>query len=597
MAKTFETRIELAGKVSKSLTNAFKTLDKQNKQLEKAYTAIKNVGVKAFKAISVAAAGIATAVYASAEATREYRTDLAKMYNNAEQAGIKTAEAWSGLEQIYAISGEFDSANEAMSNLIATGYKGKDLEKVIAAINGGAIKFQDTLKQESLADSLQESLKSGTLTGQFAELIARMGYSEDVFKEKLEACTSQAERQQFVLNWLSKSGLADVNAAYQETNKSLIDANKADLQYQNSMAKLGEVAEPLAALFKGQLAKWIGLFADKLAGVDFNSVSSAMSKVGELGSKAFELIWNALGKIDWNKLISAAVSVLTIFTNIFNFVVNNWDGVSAVIYGIVAAMVAYKAILLVTKAVKIASAVAEGIHLAAMDLATGGTKKQAAATLLASLAQNGLNLAFLACPITWIVVGIAAIVAVFILLWKKCEGFRNFFINMWEIIKISFGLVVNDIKAGIQGISNFIQGIIDKVEALVGKIKAAGEAVKNSKLGQAVSGAASWVGDKLGIGQNAAGGTYSSPLVTWVAEGGDTETIVPHNNKPRSKALALEAVRGTGLNVGGGTYVFSPTIYAGGGNTGDLSGILDDAMLRFKAMLEEYEQEKARVSY
>ncbi len=593
MAKTFEARIELAGKVSKSLNHAFQSLEKQNQKLEKAYTAIKSAGVTAFKAIGVAAASVATAVIASAEATREYRQDLSKMYNNATQAGIAQKEAWSGLEEIYAISGEFDSANEAMSNLIATGYKGKDLEKVIQAVNGATIKWQDTIKAESLADSIQESLASGTLTGQFAEVIARTGTSEDVFKEKLEACTTQAERQQFVLNWLAKSGLADVNAAYQETNKSLIDANKADLQYQNSMAKLGEVAEPLAALFKGQLAEWIGIFAEKLAGVDFDTVATAMSKVGELGSEAFDLIWTTLSKIDWETLINTAVTVLGVFTDIFNFVVNNWSSISPIIYGIVAAMVAYKAILLITKGVKMAAAIAEGIHLAAMDLATGGTKKQAAATLLASLAQNGLNLAFLACPITWIVVGIAAIVAIFVLLWNKCEGFRNFWKGAWDAIKNAFSVVANGIKSG-------IQGIIDKVQAFIGKIKAAVDAVKNSKLGQLVQKVAGatpigMIAKK--IAGNAAGGTYSSPLVTWVAEGGDTETIVPHNNKPRSKALALEAVRGTGLNIGGGTYVFSPTIYASGGNTSDLNGILDDAMMRFKAMLEEYEQEKARLSY
>ena len=596
MAKTFEARIELAGKVSKSLTNAFKTLERDSEQLEKAYKAIEKVGVTAFKAIGKAAAGVATAVIASAETTREYRQDLAKMYNNANQAGIKNAEAWSGLEQIYAISGEFDSANEAMSNLIATGYKGKDLEKVIAAINGGAIKFQDTLKQESLADSLQESLKSGTLTGQFAELVARMGYSEDIFKEKLEACSSAAERQQFVLNWLSKSGLAEVNSAYQETNKSLVDAYKADLQFKDSMAKFGGIVEPFVALFKGQAAKWLGIFAEKLAGVDLNSLASAMQNVGELGSEAVELIWDVLSSIDWNAIINAATTVIGVISDIFKFIVGNGEGVTAVISGIVAAMVAYKAIMLITKGLKIASAVAEGIHLAAMDLATGGTLRQAAATFTAATAQSGLNLAFLACPITWIVIGIAAIVAIFVLLWNKCEGFRNFWKGAWEMIKTAFAIAKDALMAGFDAMMRKIQPIVDLVQLLIGKFKEAGEALKNSKIGQAVSGAASWVGDKLGIGKNAAGGTYSSPLVTWVAEGGDTETIVPHNNKPRSKALALEAVRGTGLNVGGNTYVFSPTINAGG-NTSDLNGILDDAMLRFKAMLEEYEQEKARLSY
>ena len=39
------------------------------------------------------------------------------------------------------------------------------------------------------------------------------------------------------------------------------------------------------------------------------------------------------------------------------------------------------------------------------------------------------------------------------------------------------------------------------------------------------------------VGENAAGGVYSHPLLTWVAEAGDTEVIVPINNKARSLAL------------------------------------------------------------
>ena len=46
-----------------------------------------------------------------------------------------------------------------------------------------------------------------------------------------------------------------------------------------------------------------------------------------------------------------------------------------------------------------------------------------------------MNSAFLACPITWIVLGIAAIIAIFVLLWNNCEGFRNFFIGMWQSIQ------------------------------------------------------------------------------------------------------------------------------------------------------------------
>ena len=598
MAKDIKTNIVLGGKVSKTLTNAFKTTEKQAAQLDKAFETVKNVGVKAFKAIAASATAIGTAIIASAEATRDYRSDLSKMYNNAELAGMSNQEAWGGLEDLYAMSGQLDSANEAMSNLIATGYKGEDLTKVIEAVNGATVKWQDTITQSSLADSINETVMSGKSIGQFDEILSRSGVNIDKFNDGLLACNGLAERQQYVLNWLSKSGLTEVNAAYQEQNKSLIDAHKADLKYQDSMAQLGKTAEPLASLFKGKMASAISYIASKVEGIDFKSVGTALQRVGELGKKAFDLIWQVLSKIDWEKLISAAVDVLSIFTAIFSFVVDNWSAISPLIYGIVAAMVAYKAIMIVTNTV---TAIANGLKIAgsiASSLKAGATLSEAAATGVATAAQLGLNAAFLACPLPWIVLAIAALVTAFVVLWNKCEGFRNFWKNLWDGIKQAFNSVVQSIKSGLQAVYNFFQPIIEAVKTLISKIKEIGSAIANSGIGKIASGigsAVSWVGEKIGF--NAEGSTITSPTLTWVGEGGDTETIVPHNNKPRSRALALEAVRGTGVSLGGGTYVFSPTINVSGGNSADINGIMEDAFLRFKAMLQEYEQEKVRMSY
>lgn len=50
-------------------------------------------------------------------------------------------------------------------------------------------------------------------------------------------------------------------------------------------------------------------------------------------------------------------------------------------------------------------------------------------------AQIGLNTAMLASPITWVIAGIVALVAAFVILWNKSESFRNFWIGLWEGIK------------------------------------------------------------------------------------------------------------------------------------------------------------------
>ena len=594
--KTIKTVIQIGGKLNKSLQAAFRAAGKECDTLDRAFTATKKIGVATFKAIGAVATAIGTGIIASAEATREYRKDLSKMYNNAEMAGVAQKEAWSGLENLYSISGEFDSANEAMSNLLATGYKGKDLTKVIEAINGATIKWQDTITQESLADSINETVKSGKSVGQFDEILARSGVNLDSFNDGLLRCGSLSERQQYVLSWLAKSGLTEVNAAYQEQNKSLVDAYKADLQYQNSMASLGAVAEPIAAVFKSELASGISIFAEKLKGVNLEKVSSALEKAGELGSQAFDTIWNALEKIDWESLITTATDILTIFTDIFNFVVNNWSTISPTIYTIVGALVAYKAITTTINTIEAISNSIKSISAARTALATGATWAQASAAGAAAVAQGGLNLAFLACPLTWIVIAIMAVVAVFIVLWKKCDWFREGWIKVWEKVKSAFAIAKEKLTSGFQAIKDKIQPIVDTVKNLISKLKEAGEAIKNSKIGKAVSGAASWVGEKI-MG-NALGSTITSPTLTWVGEGGDTETIVPHNNKPRSRALAMTALQGTGLNVGGGnTFVFAPQITSYGGNKGEIESLLEDKFNEFKAQMEEWQSNQRRLAF
>lgn len=56
------------------------------------------------------------------------------------------------------------------------------------------------------------------------------------------------------------------------------------------------------------------------------------------------------------------------------------------------------------------------------------------------------NAALLANPITWIVIAIMALVAAFVILWNECEGFRNFWIGLWEKAKQLFSQFVNSIQ-------------------------------------------------------------------------------------------------------------------------------------------------------
>lgn len=99
----------------------------------------------------------------------------------------------------------------------------------------------------------------------------------------------------------------------------------------------------------------------------------------------------------------------------------------------------------------------------------------------------------------------------------------------------------------------------------------------------------------VGVNKYAAGGTLDSPTLALIAEAG-RETVVPHNDKPRSRALALEALRGTGLSLGGpggGGAVFSPTIHITIQGNAD-AGVLEAAAARMKEELDQWLEERRR---
>jgi phage-related minor tail protein len=105
---------------------------------------------------------------------------------------------------------------------------------------------------------------------------------------------------------------------------------------------------------------------------------------------------------------------------------DNLPAVAVAVGGIAAALVSYKVAALA------AAAAQKGMTLA---------------TYLQTAAQHALNVALNANPIGLIILAITALVTAFVYLWNNCEGFRNFWINMWEGIKTVFNTVVTSVGA------------------------------------------------------------------------------------------------------------------------------------------------------
>lgn len=103
---------------------------------------------------------------------------------------------------------------------------------------------------------------------------------------------------------------------------------------------------------------------------------------------------------------------------------------------------------------------------------TVASKLHTAATVAEKLAVLGLNGAMLTSPVTWIVAGIVALIAVFVILWNKCEGFRNFWINLWDKIKTAFAPAIEFVKSSFESFKEKLQtGIVPALQDLWAAIK------------------------------------------------------------------------------------------------------------------------------
>lgn len=140
--------------------------------------------------------------------------------------------------------------------------------------------------------------------------------------------------------------------------------------------------------------------------------------------------------------------------------------------------------------------------------------------------------------------------------WREAwESVKSIFSNVWNSIK---SIARSALSAIVSPINNIISGI-NKVSSSVG-IKAI---------------------PTIEIPQFAEGATVCRPTLAVVGEGSDPETIVPHNNKPRSRRLLASAAAGVGMKIGkGNSYTYAPVIYAN--NAQGVKEVLADDFERFK---------------
>lgn len=209
-----------------------------------------------------------------------------------------------------------------------------------------------------------------------------------------------------------------------------------------------------------------------------STVKNAMLSAASETNARFESMpwtWGQVGVRVMNQIYRTSQPLL----GFINILANNWATLEPVVLGVATAVGIYLGYLAALKVAQLAHNVIQGISAvltyasAAADVAKGASMQmEAMATAQATAAQYGFNAALLACPLTWIVVGIIAIITVVTALVRHFDVFgaknTSVFGTLLGLIFVAgaafqnFGFLVANIALGIW---NAIRALADNMSA------------------------------------------------------------------------------------------------------------------------------------
>lgn len=212
----------------------------------------------------------------------------------------------------------------------------------------------------------------------------------------------------------------------------------------------------------------------------------------------------------------------------------------------------------------------------------------AAALKIMSVTIAIVNAVTAASPVTWIVLGIVAaiiaLVAIIVICVKHWDSIKAAALNVWNAIKEAFGNIGAWFKDKFDAVMTAIKPTLDWITEKIEAVKNGWDKVKGFFTS----------GGETKVKAYATGGTVTRPHLAVVGDA--PETIVPHGNTPRNRALLAEAARGVGGGASGGVNItFAPTIY--GGNGGNIRQDLRDAETEFESRMDEYFRKRGLVSF
>lgn len=277
----------------KSAQDAGKGLDDLADSADKAGDSSEGMGSKFASAaktgltvVTTLATAAVGAMVGAAEATREYRGEMGKLDAAFTSSGHSTDTASKAYKALQGVIGETDQSVEAAQQIALLADSEEDVAQWSDLAAGVVGKFGDALQPETFFEAANETLKLGEATGAYTQMLEGCGLNVEEFNAGLAACSTEAEKQEYMLK-VTEGALGAAGEAYKKNNAEVIRANEANEAWMASMAEVGGAVEPILTDVKTMGASLLSEFvpgvkaaAEALRGI-LNGEDGAADALGD----------------------------------------------------------------------------------------------------------------------------------------------------------------------------------------------------------------------------------------------------------------------------------------------------------------------------
>lgn len=291
---------------------------------------------EAAQQVSDFASGMVENIKGAVEESKEYLKIMGSLEVSSSHLNYTTDETKQTYKQLIGVLGDTQSAATTTANLQAIGLEQSQLTQITKGAIGAWAQYGDSIPIDGLAESINETIKTGKVTGNFADMLNWAGTSEDEFNEKLEQCSDNSERAQLVLDEMANQGLMKSADAWNENNKALVESNKAQDDYNEAMADFSKAVMPVFTEFTKALTTIIQIFselpepAQQMIAVLIGIIAVLTTIAPLILAVGTACGWSAGGV---GALVTAAAPVIAIIVAIIAaimaiiYVIQNWDEV------------------------------------------------------------------------------------------------------------------------------------------------------------------------------------------------------------------------------------------------------------------------------